>query len=564
MKNSIILLLISCIIMGNHPSFGQLPKGKTKEEKKRRIVTLSGGLTFGSQIYKTYGIDRSYDNTDLWNIHGSANVNIYNQLSLPFSFTLGRYGLRGTYPIFKQVGVSPSYKWLRVHLGWRSIQMSKYTLSGNTFLGAGVEMHPGIFRFAAMYGRFQKAMVVNDSLDNVGIRVPTYSRKGYAMKVGIGSDQTFFDVIYFKGKDDPNSLDRLTTDSLPAAAENAVLGFNMKWKINRRIYFFGEGATSVFTRDVSSQPLVDKSLDIAKNVLTPRTSTRINYAYNAGLNLIYPFGQLRLKYERIMPEFESMGTYYLKDDEERISIAPSFSLLENRLQVNTTLGLQRNNLLNVKKETTKNILAHGNVTFQLNEIFGINMNFSTFDLRQEDGNTAINDTFRVAQVNSNLSISPYWVWTKDSTLEQNVNVSLNYQTLNDRSPFTKEFTDMTTWFANTNYSRSWLTTGLSLNVGANYNYIILANLSNVRYGATIGVNKQTKDEKWNVSFSSTFNLSSINGTSDGNVISSNVGLSYNITKKAVLSFNTNYLINHSKQYDDYKEIIANLNLSYTF
>jgi len=40
--------------------------------------------------------------------------------------------------------MSPYYKWITIHVGYRNINYSQFTLAGHTILGAGIELHPGI------------------------------------------------------------------------------------------------------------------------------------------------------------------------------------------------------------------------------------------------------------------------------------------------------------------------------------------------------------------------------------------------------------------------------------
>ncbi len=534
----------------------------TTTAKSKHALGIRGSIGAGTQLYNAFGIeDRNV--SPMWNIYGSAVVSIYNRYTLPFSFTIGRYGIDGSYPTFKQLGFSPTYKWITVHLGWRNMMFSKYTLGGQTFLGVGVELKPGIFRFSAMKGRFRKPLNY-DSNKKYSNKLPVYKREGYAFKVGVGSAESFFDVIFFKGKDDPESVDKLNQDSLPTPGENAVFGINSKLRINDHIRIFTEAAGSLYTRDVNASEIENNLSINAKKVFTPRLSSRINYAFKAGVSFSQSLWNIGISYEKIMPEYASMGAYYFKDDIERINISPTLILFNNKLRFSGSFGLQRNNLLGVKRETTKNIIGRGNISYQMNEVFGINASFNSFNLKQEDGNSVLNDTFRVAQINSSYSIAPYWNWVKDSTLVQSVTASANFQNLNDRNPFTREFTDMSTWFVNSTYVRSLPIKGINMNIGANYNIIMLSEYTAIRFGGTLGSGILSKDEKWGLNASTTFNLSSIDHLSDGFVLSGNTSMTYNLTKKRSLTFSASVLWNNSQKFDNYTEIIANLNISQSF
>ena len=85
--------------------------------------------------------------------------------------------------------MSPYYKWITIHAGYRNINYSQFTLAGHTFLGAGVELHPGIFRFGFISGRFNRAIKADTSLKS--FQPYTYSNRGIAAKIGLGKGVNF-------------------------------------------------------------------------------------------------------------------------------------------------------------------------------------------------------------------------------------------------------------------------------------------------------------------------------------------------------------------------------------
>jgi hypothetical protein len=82
---------------------------------------------------------------------------------------------------------------------------SNYTLSGHVFLGGGVELTPGKWRIAAMYGRLKKAVSVGE-LDSLQYDNIAYKRMGYGLKVGYDDNGNSISANIFTAKDDPNSV----------------------------------------------------------------------------------------------------------------------------------------------------------------------------------------------------------------------------------------------------------------------------------------------------------------------------------------------------------------------
>src|SRR5690625_7751885 len=57
-----------------------------------------------------------------------------------------------------QIGLSPSWRWITLHLGDFSRGYSPYTLEGTRLRGAGIDLTPGIFTFSVQGGRAQRTV----------------------------------------------------------------------------------------------------------------------------------------------------------------------------------------------------------------------------------------------------------------------------------------------------------------------------------------------------------------------------------------------------------------------
>jgi hypothetical protein len=204
-----------------------------------RLFRLNGNLSTSAVNYVVSGIDRRREPFS-WFVTGNVNFSIFG-IDVPFSTTLSEQQRAFRQP-FNQYGMSPRYKWVTVHAGYRSMQFSQYTLAGARFRGAGFELNPGILRLAGMFGRFQQA-VEEDTTATYRV-TPAYKRTGFGFKLGLGSERTHFDIILFKAKDDTASLKRVPkkVDLLPT--ENFVLGLNTRIYVARQLQIEGEFACS--------------------------------------------------------------------------------------------------------------------------------------------------------------------------------------------------------------------------------------------------------------------------------------------------------------------------------
>ncbi|MEZ4949772.1 MAG: hypothetical protein R2879_00900 [Saprospiraceae bacterium] len=529
--------------------------------KESKPLTLTGGLSVGGQFYNANGIMARSVNP-LWNIAGNANLNIYGALDLPFSFTIGRQGTNTSYPTFHQFGVSPTYKWIKIHAGWRNMTFSRYTLNAHTFLGAGAELTPGKWRLGAMYGRLRKARDYNDEAEFSNIP-PVYKRMGYGFKIGYGTENQYLDLIYFKAEDKTNSLAVQSPDSTITPGENAVLGYNLKSRLFKNVFINSEGALSLYTRDIRSTEATELLPVDISGFFTPRFSSRLNYALKAGIESRFKNWNFNLDYERIMPQFESMGSYFFANDVENITISPRGSLFKNKVQLYGTFGVQRNNLLDDRLETTKRFIGNGGLNYFSGKHFGLQINLTSININQTERIQSLSDSIRIAIVNTNYMVSPFWTWN-DSISNKTLILLANYQELNDRNPFTREFTDMQTILFNGSINSSNLTTGWSFHAGFNFDKIFLAALTNMRWGATAGTGWNQKEGIFGCRLSLTYNFSYIDGNKDGAIITSNLNIDYSPWTKHKLTAFTNVNRTLTSSFANYTEVIGGVRYGLIF
>ena len=198
MRYCILFLLLSSMAFGQDlESIGQ-----------EKPFQLHSGLNLRLQAYQSDRPDPIQPGF-AWYLSGSPVVEVYG-LKMPFSFLLSNQQ-RSIQQPFNQFGLSPSYRWATLHLGFFNPQYSPFTLAGRRMLGVGTELNPGKFRFAASYGRFRKPIQFENNPTTATTFLlpgaePSYRQEGYAFKIGIGSPKNFVDLIYLKGKMYPKQI----------------------------------------------------------------------------------------------------------------------------------------------------------------------------------------------------------------------------------------------------------------------------------------------------------------------------------------------------------------------
>ncbi|MEP6611948.1 MAG: hypothetical protein ABJA76_08695, partial [Mucilaginibacter sp.] len=214
----------------------------------QKPFVINGTVGMGLGTYSASGIDnrqRSFS----YLFSGAPNISVYG-VTFPFSIVVSDQQ-RGFRQPFNQYGISPTYKWVTLHLGWQSIQWSEFTMAGYNLLGAGVELNPGKLRLGFVYGRFNKA-IESDLAQPLLFQTPAYKRTGFSAKMGYGTERNHLDVTVLNAKDDPNSLKvtPITTELQPA--QNLVLGITSKWSFLKHFVWDIDVAGSLYTRNITA------------------------------------------------------------------------------------------------------------------------------------------------------------------------------------------------------------------------------------------------------------------------------------------------------------------------
>ncbi len=395
-----------------------------------RPLRLTGSLSATTTRYSVSGINGRRQPFS-WLVSGNLTLSIYG-LSFPVSLTVSEQQRDFRQP-FNRYGISPSYKWATVHAGYRNLNFSRYTLAGVVFLGGAIELNPGPLRLGAMYGRLQKAIEEDTTASFPS--TPAYERHGYGLKVGVGSDNSFVDFILFRARDDSASLKRQpsTVDLLPA--ENLVLGVHTRFRIAGHVTFEGEAAGSFYTRDVRSPVVKDvdnEALKFISKFYTVRSSTQANLAARAALDLSLGRQRLRLQYQRVEPDYTSLGTYFFNTDVEEITVAPTFTLLGGKLNLSGSVGRLWDNLNNKKRVRTVRTVGSANLAWNPSQFFGLQVQYGNYSTGQRAGSRALNDSLRVQNVSQNLMVVPRLMYLAGSA-SHTITASFSYQRFEDQN-----------------------------------------------------------------------------------------------------------------------------------
>jgi hypothetical protein len=544
---------------------------------KSKILDYSGGINLSGNSYGVEGMDSRMDPYS-WMINANLNLNFLGIIDAPFSAHFTKQDNTYNQPSFNQFGTSPRYKYITTHLGYRNMQFSNYSLSGVTFLGAGVEIKPenSWVRFSTMYGKFAKAVPYQPGMANFYsnnmFNMPGYERWGYGAKLSVGPKNHNFDLLFFRAADDINSIPLPDIESNITPKENLIVGFATKNKVTKNISINTEYNLSALSNDIriAEREMNNFSyINNLGNLFTPRYSSTINSAYGLGVDYVADIFAIGLNFKRIDPGYQSLGTTFMSNDIEDYVINFSAPLFKKKVNLSMNSGMQRNNLDKSLASTNTRVIGGFNITWNANEKLLLGCNYSNFTANTNPASVTIRDTFKYAQITSNISsnINYNWGGKKSKHTSAFVFAIQSANMLNQTATLLEQ---SGTQMFNTNAAHTISIPDFKLNISGafTYNYFIMQDTNkNTSLGPTLGIVKQVFNKKITLNINHSIMKNNDNMTTDYLMNISRFGASYKINKFQSLRFATS-LMSRKVNYSS-KNLLKNMSeyramLTYSF
>lgn len=550
----------------------------------KKGVSMSGSVNASTTAYKANGIDSRRD-PFAWYLNGNININLFGY-AMPFSFSYSNQGRNYSQP-FNQFRFAPSYKWARAYLGSTSMNFSNYTLAGHMFNGVGVELSPGKWRISAMYGTLLKA-VPFDVLVPESYNRAAFERKGQGLKVGYEQNGDVYSVSLFHAKDDATSLPYIPADATISPKENVAVAVNIRQHITTHIFVDAEYSVSALNRDVRSEKnAFDSSRgtsNLFSHLLKPTNTTRYFDAIQAGVGYTGSFYTIQLRYERVAPDYITLGAYNVVNDMRNITVAPTVQLFGGKVNISANAGMQVNNLDNSKLSDAKRLVANINTAVNPNEHWSMNAGYSNFSnytrvrpLIDPYFNNPM-DTLDFYQVNNSYNTMVMYR-TGDQNRQQAITLSSSYQYASDKSNAADAVENLSKFFtSNLSYSYNLPPKTLSMTGSVNYYRNTATGLNTTFMGPSVNVNRQFLDKTFRTGVTATYNMTK--ATSIANTTNStlfNTGLNLNYSPKGKQSEGAAHKTTHNigasvmwllrgaaESQPGYNELTSSINYTYSF
>ncbi len=377
-----------------------------KEKLEGPVLKLSGRLNVA--------LLTSYSNSDIrrldplaWRLNGQLNFDFYG-VNVPVNMLMSSKSTVFNYqlPAYHFVGISPSYKWVKLHLGNSNVNFSPYTFAGQSFSGLGTELSPGSWRLKVFQGTLQRTDV-NTLAQRQDVE-RTFKRRAWGVQGGIDLGKEKLLLSLLKVKDQTKTGDRDSTLLKPM--ENLVIGLAGRKQISPIIYLSIDYAWSFLTRNTfSPQRSSEQTPWSALGLISMRNSTGSYKALKTSVGVKTNFGHLEVRHEKIDPGYRSLGTLFFNDDLENITISSALSAFRKKLKLAAQIGVQRNNLSGFESNSQNRWIGTVNASFLASQQLNLNANYSNFSstnrLRFSNDPLQILDSIKLVLVNQQLSLS---------------------------------------------------------------------------------------------------------------------------------------------------------------
>jgi hypothetical protein len=475
----------------------------------------NGGINLGLSAYAANGMNARRDPFS-YVLNANLVINISDAISMPFSATLSSGSKTFSQPRYNIVGISPKYKAVTVHAGYRNMQFSSYTLNGISFFGLGVEVAPeeSFWKFKALGGRFAKGIPFNDEITGK-IELPSYQRMGWGSMLTLGNKDYSADLIVFKATDNHHSIS--IPDSLQInPKENLTFGFNTRLKLAEKLFLTTEYAGSAFTEDTRMDELFFDRYTYLNNLgklYTPRESSSFHKALGATLTYSNDKNSFGATFQRVDPDYKTLGSTYMNNDYRNITFNLSRAFLDNRITFSGNYGVQKNNLENDREVAESRIIGAAQIACNMTDKLNLMGNYSNYTTSSNPTYLNLIDSLRYMQVAGNYGVIVAYS-TGSEVASHNLNLNLTMQTSDMLNNTATEVTESKTRTKNAvfSYTLSYLPLQVNINSSLNFTLFESENVNSTTIGPVFSIQRPLLNKKINSSLS----FSYMNSVTDGN------------------------------------------------
>ena len=371
-------------------------------QTKPKPLTFSGSVGVMGELYHISGTEARRPPAS-----GQTYGNVsFNLLGLQSGFSL-LYSTEDNRvrQSMNQVGFNTQWKWGKLGLGAVNPSLGRYALNGIRLMGGQVEFSPKILVLNLAAGETKRASKgTAEQLFESG----SYAQRLYAGRLALGDPKGYLGLLVTYASDDIKSVSIVPPTVKPT--QNFTITPDLLIPIaDNKITLQFQGTISAFSADISQDTVsvenlptdfgVDKIIQKLVKYFPVHTSSRADFAANGELRVAYPNFSFRGGYERIQPNFRSLGMGSIQDDRQILYAQPMLRLFKRKLNLGFQFNRQSNNLLGQRTATMQRTQLGASVQARLGSRLILNGTWSQMRNQNtpEDGVPNANDLIQNQQ-----------------------------------------------------------------------------------------------------------------------------------------------------------------------
>jgi hypothetical protein len=486
---------------------------------KKDMVKINGGIAFNTLFYNG---NRSATTRDPFSWYASGNLNVsILDVNIPLTYSYSNNKSTFTRP-FNQFALTPHYKWVKAYIGYSGLNFSAYTYAGHVLFGGGVELRPKNFTIAGVYGRLNKATNYFNTDGNANA-LPSFERWGYAGKLKYEKNSSGIGFTFLHAYDLINSLNDLPSTATLKPENNTAISIDGRVQLFKQLSLDAEIGFSGINANTANALSNEGKTWYLPGVKQTEYYKQFK-AFKANANYLVKGYTLSLGYERVDPDYRTLGAYYFINDIENIVAGLAGSLLKSKVNFSIQSGIQRNNLNDQKKNTDRRLILSLNTGINWTQQLSSNISLSNFsnytkNRLQVVPGLIINplDTLNFYQVNRQIQIGTNYSF--DAKLKLNtISVTYANQKANNGASSSNQNYILT--------SSDNKAATIVQSINTNYNRKLMAIKSSVSFGLSYNTTRSEINKQWFIGPTAAFGTALLN-----NQIRLSYSTAYSLTKQ---------------------------------
>lgn len=489
----------------------------------------------------------------------------------PFSVAFSDGNRSYNLPAYAFYGFSPSYKWIQLHIGDRSMNFSPYSLSGHNFRGFGMELRPGKFYLGLMSGRLLRAQLADaGAIQNLD---PVFRRFGRGLKLGFDNGSDKLSAILFHASDQATSVP-FSDSSRVRPQDNVVVELQGRKVLSTLFDISFDLAHSALTRDKTAPRLQNPGKGFNGSLLglfTPHSSTAYGQAWNFEIGFSPSFANFTLGIERIGTGYQSLGRLAFLNDTENIKLGSSTTLFKKKMTLSAAIGVQRNGLSDIGITDGSRLIGSANASLAVSKRLNTNLSLSNmnYTMRQRVNTVPFVVVDSIVIVQSNLNTTLGINYLVGEKMQSVASFSLAYQ---NASAITNEEVDVQN--ANSFYAGVLSYTWSLPEQNWTFTASCLTNITQIAIGNTtiispsISIQKSLLDERLRLDGGLGYSHVQTRNNQISRILEGRMGLQWKVSDKHSLRTQFSYVENSSNATDlgfmPFSDFNGQLGYNFTF